>query len=96
MTHAKPLGYWRCRACIIVWKGKQLHQDPQSTVLKWMCGDLFCGGTVDNIDPDEIVKILNIALAQTDLTDSYCYNGNHESRNGICVVDGGIKPEARG
>jgi hypothetical protein len=25
------------------------------------------------------------ALAQADMTDSYCYNGNHESKNGICV-----------
>ena len=27
-----------------------------------------------------------------DVTDSVCYNGNHSSENGICVVDGGLKP----
>jgi len=32
---------------------------------------------------------------QADLTDSICYNGNHESKNGVCVVDGGIKPSSR-
>jgi hypothetical protein len=32
---------------------------------------------------------------QADLTDSFCYNGNHESKNGICVVDGDIKPSSR-
>lgn len=30
---------------------------------------------------------------RVDLTDSVCYNDNHESKDGFCVVDGGIKPE---
>jgi hypothetical protein len=61
MSHAKPLGYYRCRACKTVWKGEQLYQDPQSSVLKWTCGDLFCVGAVDGIPPDEIVATLNAA-----------------------------------
>jgi hypothetical protein len=61
MSHAKPLGYYRCRACKTVWKGEQLNQDPQSTVLVWTCGGLSCGGTVDGIPPDEIAATLNAA-----------------------------------
>lgn len=59
MTHTKPLGYWKCRACGRVWKGEDLYQDPQSPVLKWTCGDLFCGGTCDNLNPEFILKVLN-------------------------------------
>jgi hypothetical protein len=38
------------------------------------------------------------AMAETsaeppDLTEATCYNGNHGARDGVCVVDGGLKPD---
>lgn len=59
MSHMKPGGYWKCRACGNVCQGEQLVQDPMSTVLKWTCSDYFCGGTCDNLDPKYIVAKLN-------------------------------------
>lgn len=43
----------------------------------------------------EVTVIVVVASQQSfapDVTDSICYNGNHPSENGICVVDGGLKP----
>ena len=61
MSHMKPSGYWKCRACGNVCQGEQLVQDPSSTALKWTCSDYFCGGTCDNLDPKFIVTVLNQA-----------------------------------
>ena len=59
MSHTKPLGYWKCKACQTVWSGEDLYQDPQATVATWTCGDLFCGGVCRNMLPKEIVAKLN-------------------------------------
>ena len=35
------------------------------------------------------------AEADGDDGDNICYNGNHPSKDGVCLVDGGLKPARR-
>lgn len=57
----KPEGKWRCRACGKIWDGSQLHEKPGYTSPPppfpppwWTCHDLFCGGTCDRVQKEEV------------------------------------------
>lgn len=47
----KPTGRYKCNACGLIWDGSQLYQDPDSTAVRWTCGDLSCGASVREIAP---------------------------------------------
>jgi len=56
----KPDGKFRCQACGSEWNGRSLYLDPNSTAVRWTCGDLFCGGAVTKIEtavPDFTARI---------------------------------------
>lgn len=46
---SKPEGTYRCVACGKTWDGSQLYLDPLFTAIRWTCGNLCCGGTVQQI-----------------------------------------------
>lgn len=90
MSHMKPGGYWKCRACGNVCQGEQLVQDPMSIVLKWTCPD--CGGTCDNLDPKYIVAKLNSrptkdALDLPSATVCSCGAANYDAHKKWCITN---------
>jgi DNA-directed RNA polymerase subunit RPC12/RpoP len=58
-----------------------VHHEPQSLVSwGWPCAK--CGGQF----------FWNPRTGSTqDLDDTICYNGNHPSVNGVCMINGGVK-----
>ena len=52
------------------------------------------GNIVETWDSTKQMPVFTEVSPDEDLTDSICYNGNHSSENGFCVVDGGKKPSS--
>jgi len=51
---------FRCRSCGRVWNADQVYQDERPTAARWTCGDLMCGGIVDEIHiPTDIKSTSN-------------------------------------
>lgn len=36
----KPIGTFKCLACLSFWDGSELYQDPRITAITWTCGNL--------------------------------------------------------